>query len=177
MSDIMTRSACEHALRRLASGDMGALEIIYDKLGKRIYLLAYSILGDTHAAEDVMQETFVRICEKAPALRDGGNAIAYILSVTRNLSIDLLRHRRWEVPCEELTAVGSGDGSDGGDSIPFSSLEALGLLNMEERQIVTLKIEAGLRHREIANMLGISQAACEKRYRRALEKLKDYYRE
>ena len=60
--------------------------------------------------------------------------------------------------------------------MPFSALEALRILDGEERQIVTLKIEGGLKHREIAAMLGITQAACEKRYRRALEKLKQYYK-
>lgn len=58
MSDIITRMACESALRRIANGDMDALEIIYNKLGKRIYLLAYSILGITQAA-----------CEKNTAAR------------------------------------------------------------------------------------------------------------
>ena len=42
MNDMITRAACEHALRRIAQGDMDGLETIYDKLGRRIYLLAYS---------------------------------------------------------------------------------------------------------------------------------------
>ena len=174
MNDIVTRAVCERALRRIAQGDMDGLETIYNKLGRRIYLLAYSILGDTHAAEDVMQDTLIRISEGAHALREGGNAIAYVLTVTRNLSIDYLRRRRREIPQEELLGVGS-DGREEICNIPFSALEALTLLDEEERQIVTLKIEGGLKHREIATMIGITQAACEKRYRRALEKLKAYY--
>ena len=174
MNDIITRAACERALRRIAQGDMDGLETIYDKLGKRIYLLAYSILGDTHAAEDVLQDTLVRISEGAHALREGGNAIAYILTVTRNLSIDALRKRRREIPHEEVLGAGN-NGSADIPPTPFSALEALSVLDEEERQIVTLKIEGGLKHREIAPMLDISQAACEKRYRRALEKLKSYY--
>ena len=174
MNDLITRALCEQALRRIARGDMDGLETIYDKLGRRIYLLAYSILGDAHAAEDVMQDTLIKISEGAHALREGGNAIAYILTITRNLAIDTLRHRQREFPSETLIGIGS-DGVENNMSVPFSDLEALRLLNEEERQIVTLKIEGGLRHREIAPMLGISQAACEKRYRRALEKLKTYY--
>lgn len=175
MNDMITRAACEHALRRIAQGDMDGLETIYDKLGRRIYLLAYSILGDTHAAEDVLQDTLIRISEGAHALRDGGNAIAYILTTTRNLSIDALRKRRREIPQEELIGIGSDMREEICDT-PFSKLEALCILDEEERQIVTLKIEGGLKHREIAPILGISQAACEKRYRRALEKLKRYYK-
>lgn len=175
MNDLITRALCEQALRRIARGDMDGLETIYDKLGRRIYLLAYSILGDTHAAEDVLQDTLIRISEGAHALRDGGNAIAYILTTTRNLSIDALRKRRREIPQEELIGIGSDMREEICDT-PFSELEALCILDEEERQIVTLKIEGGLKHREIAPILGISQAACEKRYRRALEKLKRYYK-
>jgi RNA polymerase sigma-70 factor (ECF subfamily) len=174
VNDIITRAACEHALRRIAQGDMDGLETIYDKLGRRIYLLAYSILGDSHAAEDVMQDTLIKISESSPTLRRDSNAVAYILTVTRNLSIDRLRKRQREFPLEAPCFDASSSGEDIPD-IPFSALEALSLLDEEERQIVTLKIEGGLKHREIAPMLGISQAACEKRYRRALEKLKSYY--
>ena len=55
-----TDAACDMALCRIAEGDHEALAVIYKKLGRQIYLLAYSILQDTYAAEDVMQETFVR---------------------------------------------------------------------------------------------------------------------
>ena len=173
MKDMITRAACEHALRRIAQGDMDGLETIYDKLGRRIYLLAYSILGDTHAAEDVLQDTLLRLGKHA-AMREEGNAISYVLTVARNLALDSLRRRGREIPCEELIGIGS-DGRESNEDMPFSSLEALRTLDGEERQIVTLKIEGGLKHREIASILGISQPACEKRYRRALEKLKTYY--
>ena len=173
MNDMITRAACENALRRIAQGDMDGLETIYDKLGRRIYLLAYSILGDTHAAEDVLQDTLLRLSKNA-ALREDGNALSYILTVARNLALDHWRRRGREIPSEELFGMRS-DGREESTETPFSALEALRELDDEERQIVTLKVEGGLRHREIATMIGITQAACEKRYRRALEKLKAYY--
>ena len=174
MNDIIKRAACEHALRRIARGDTDGLETVYNHMGKQIYLLAYSILGDTHAAEDVLQDTLLRLSKRA-AMREDGNAVAYILTVSRNLALDTLRRRGREVPCEELIGVGS-DGREETADVPFSALEALRILDGEERQIVTLKIEGGLKHREIAAMIGITQAACEKRYRRALEKLKQHYK-
>ena len=56
----ITRAACDRALRRLAERDMDALETVYHKLGRKIFMTAFSVLGDTHAAEDVMQDTFAR---------------------------------------------------------------------------------------------------------------------
>ena len=75
-----------------------------------------------------------------------------------------------ESPIDENTA-------DETEAKPLSALESLSLLSEEERQIVVLKLDGGQTHRQIASLLGISTAACEKRYRRALEKLKQYYRE
>ena len=53
--DIFLNHQCDRALSRLANGDMSALEDIYHQLGRRIYMLALSILRDTHSAEDIMQ--------------------------------------------------------------------------------------------------------------------------
>ena len=90
MNDIIKRAACEHALRRIARGDTDGLETVYNHMGKQIYLLAYSILGDTHAAEDVLQDTLLRLSKRA-AMREDGNAVAYILTVSRNLALDRVR--------------------------------------------------------------------------------------
>ncbi|HHT53518.1 MAG TPA: hypothetical protein GX011_01100 [Clostridiales bacterium] len=84
---VSLNSACDSALGRLASGDMDALEIIYDKLGRRIFLMALSILRDPHGAEDIMQQTFLKITEAAGAYTKGTNATAWILTTARNLSL------------------------------------------------------------------------------------------
>lgn len=168
----ITRIACDRALRRLAEGDMDALETIYHKLGRKIFMTAFSVLGDTHAAEDIMQDTFVRLAASAGGYREGSNAVAYILTVTRNLAITALEKRKREYPAEEIF------GSDAAEeeSLPLRELEALRTLTEDDRQIVILKLDAGMKHRDIAALLGITPAACEKRYQRALERLKAYYK-
>ena len=169
-----TDAACDMALCRIASGDHEALTVIYKKLGRQIYLLAYSILQDTYAAEDVMQETFVRLLASANRYQPQTNARAYVLKITRNLALNALQKRRREMTCESPIDENTADETE---AKPLSALESLSLLSEEERQIVVLKLDGGQTHKQIASLLGISTAACEKRYRRALEKLKQYYRE
>ena len=168
-----TDAACDTALCRIAEGDHDALTVIYKKLGRQIYMLAYSILQDTYSAEDVMQETFVRLLTCAQHYQPKSNAKAYVLRITRNLALNALQKRQREVlrdsPIDENTA-------DESETQSLAALEALKLLSEEERQIVVLKLDGGQTHRQIASLLGISTAACEKKYRRALEKLKQYYR-
>ena len=167
----ITRAVCDRALRRLAEGDMDALEIIYHRLGRKIFMTAFSVLGDTHAAEDIMQDTFLRLAASAGSYRTGNNAIAYILTVTRHLAIDALAKKKREVPAEELFGADAAEE----DTLPLRELEALRTLTEDDRQIVILKLDAGMKHRDIAALLGITPAACEKRYQRALGKLKEYY--
>ncbi len=168
--DIIINSQCDRALCRLAGGDMSALEDIYNKLGRRIYMLALSILRDTHSAEDIMQDTFVKLAAEARAYRKGSNATAFILTVTRNLSLNLLKKQRREQSSEVIP-----DRIDESEAPPLVALEAMSLLDEQERQIVILKLDGGMKHRDIAAVLGITPQACQKRYRRALEKLKPYY--
>jgi len=168
--DIFLNHQCDRALCRLAGGDMGALEDIYNKMGRRIYMLALSILRDAHSAEDIMQDTFVKLAAEARAYREGSNAIAFILTVTRNLSLNLLKKQRRESPAEDVP-----DHVDLHDAPPLSALEALSLLDEQERQIVVLRLDCGMKHKQIAEIMGISPEACQKRYRRALERIKPYY--
>ena len=74
----LTDKIYDAALRRLAQGDTEALTVIYDRLGRQIYMLAYSILGNVHMAEDIMQDTFLRLLSGVGSYREGTNAKAYI---------------------------------------------------------------------------------------------------
>ena len=164
--------ACDEALNRIAEGDHEALTVIYDKLGRKIFMLAYSILGERTLAEDVMQQTFVKLITSSSGYKKGTNAVSYILKTTQNLSFNALKKKNRQNEC--LCPVD--------ETIPFkeekelSALESLQILSEEDRMIVVLKLDTKSTHKEISALLGISVASCEKRYRRALQKLKEYYR-
>ncbi|MBE6596965.1 MAG: RNA polymerase sigma factor [Ruminococcaceae bacterium] len=175
MTNHFLNEQCDTALQKIASGDMDALAVIYHKLGKRIFLLSLSILRDRESAEDIMQETFLKIAAEAHTYKEKSNAIAFILTITRNLSLNLLAKRRRSASYESSLDAGA-EIADSNPTNAFSELpEALSLLDLDDRQIVILKLENNMKHRDIAAVLGISEAACQKRYRRALEKLKNYY--
>ena len=168
---LLDGSECEKALLRIAEGDREALKILYQRMNRQIYAVAYSVLRDFSLADDVVQETYVKIIEKAFSYRKGTNARAWVLSVARNLAIDLFRKRRFEGAEETFTdpAMRFDEGA------VVSSMEvkrALDTLDDEERQIITLKIYAGLRHKEIASLLGITEEASKKKYQRAVAKLR-----
>lgn len=163
----------EPLLLRLAQGDQSALEELYRRARTSVYGLALSYLKHTHDAEDVTQDTFVRIWENAPRYRPQGMPLAWILAVARNLALMKLRERGKTQALEpeewERLAVDS----------PLVTAEdrqvlqtALSGLSDEERQVVILHAVTGWKHREIADLLELPLSTVLSKYRRALSKLK-----
>ena len=167
---------CDQSVRRVAKGELAALTQLYAALKRPIFLLAYSILHDYALAEDVTQETFLHITEKAASYRPGTKAKAWVFTIARNLALSAVRGRKKEDLSDtppENTAVQQGPQEAAEANAGFA--RAIAVLEPDERSIVILRIEAGLPHREIAKMLGISYADARVRYFRALKKLKRYY--
>jgi RNA polymerase sigma-70 factor (ECF subfamily) len=101
----------------------------------------------------------------------GTNARAWVLSIARNLSIDIYRKRSFD--CAQQEVEEEENRFDEG-SVLFSMevKKALDTLDDEERQIVTMKVYAELKHKVIAKILDITEDACKKKYQRAISKLR-----
>ncbi len=169
---LFENSDLERALYKISEGDHDALSVIHRYMHRQIYAVAYAVLRDFTLSDDVVQETYIKILEKSFSYRKGTNARAWVLSIARNIAIDLYRKRRFE--CDTDTLDESDMRFD--ESTVLLSMEvrrALDTLSDEERQIVTLKVYAGLKHREIAELLGITTEACKKKYQRAADKLRE----
>ena len=169
---LFENSECEKAIIKIADGDSDSLKLIHKYMNRQIYAVAYSVLRDFSLSDDVVQETYIKILEKAFSYRKGTNARAWVLSIARNIAIDMFRHRKFETVSDET----EGEDSRFDESSILSSMEvknALDALDDEERQIITLKIYAGLKHREIASLLGITAESSKKKYQRAAAKLRE----
>lgn len=163
----------EGLMAGLAAGDRDALAQLYHRTRAAVYGLALSILGSGHDAEDVTQDTYVTAWEKCHLYRPQGTPMAWLLTITRNLARMKLRDRgrtqdfseeQWMAIPAQSPAVTPED---------RAVLEAaLNILSDQERQIVVLHAAAGLKHREIAQLLELPLPTVLSKYRRALSKLK-----
>lgn len=162
------RSVCEKAVAALAAGDRSALATLYDCMGRSLFSVAYAVTGNWHDAEDVLQETLLDACRTAPSYRPGTSACAWLLAIARHTALDCVRRtgvRRAETLDDDRAAEEPG----------FAAVEALDLLRAldeEEREVVILRVYAALPYKELAPLLGITVAAAQKRYQRAMEKLR-----
>ena len=161
----------DKALRELARGNMDALSELYDLYGRLILSVAYTIVQSYTDAEDVLQDVMILLCRYAPVYKSGTSPRAYVMSIARHRSIDLIRKRKYDVSPDEIGDIPS-------HSEELEAVEVLDLLkglSEEEQQIIILHLYAGLPHREVATMLEITPSAAEKKYQRALIKLKKQY--
>src|SRR5215510_3264540 len=82
-------------LARVADGDSGALDALYQRYSRVVYGVALRILGEADLAEDVVQETFWRVWRRARTFQSGrGKVAAWIFGIAHNLSVDELRRQR-----------------------------------------------------------------------------------
>jgi RNA polymerase sigma-70 factor (ECF subfamily) len=155
-----------------SKGDLTSLEKLYRDLGPVVFGFAYSILNSRTQAEDVLQDTFVRVKLSAVTYKPGTNGRAWIMTIARNSAISIIRNRRFETQMEELEAVES-DGIDhmqkSIDSILLN--QALSILDEQERQIVLLHAIKDFKHREIAEITDIPLGTVLWKYHKAIKKM------
>ena len=171
LEKLFENAECEKSILKIAAGDHDALRVIHKYMNRQIYAVAYAVLQDFALSDDVVQETYVKIMEKASSYEKGTNARAWVLSIARNLSIDIYRRRSFD--CAQQDVEEEETRFDEG-SVLFSMevKRALDTLDDEERQIITMKVYAELKHKMIAKILDITEEACKKKYQRAIAKLR-----
>lgn len=163
----------ENLFFRIAQNDMSALEELYHLTDKTVYAFAMSILKNTQDAQDVMQETYLKIKSGAHLYQPKGKPLAWILTIVKNLS--LMKIRSYKKFCEDSedklkNLTDNSKLMDIEDKIMMQSL--LHTLTEEERQIIILHIVSGMKHIEIAKFLNLNLSTELSKYNRSLKKLK-----
>lgn len=168
----------EKLILKIAKQDKTAFTELYTQTKSAVYGFALSILKNKYTAEDVMQDTYLKIFVSASSYMPQGKPMAWILTIVRNLSLMKLREKKKN----EISVDDCWELSDKQDQIN-ESLDnmllsaSMKILSDEERQIVILHSITGLKHREIADLLQIPISTVLSKNRRALAKLKKFIEE
>jgi len=165
-------------LWRLRRGDKDALRRIYKKYEGDLVTLAAHLLHDPNTAEDVVQEVFISLVHTAPVLRLRRTLRAYLATAVANRARDHYRRRSRArlAPLDEaaqVAAAGDGPVQIAGDAELRHKLRAaVAELPDEQREVVMLRVHAGLKFREIAAHQSISIKTALSRYQYGLDKLR-----
>lgn len=168
----------ESLIMEIAKGNTGALAEFYKATDSSIYGFALSILKRPHEAEDVMHDAYLKIYEAADTYQSLGKPMAWILTIVRNLALSRFRLKdESNLPLEDDRIM--SDSYDFTEStIDRIILDmALGILTDEECQVVVLHSITGLKHREIAEILGLPLSTVISKYHRSLLKLRKKIKE
>lgn len=166
---------CDNAICEIAEGNSDALSIIYRNYGRMIYSLGFQITGNVSDAEDVLQEAMLKLLKQAHNYRKGTNPKAWVMSIARGCAIDIRRKTAKSLFLDEIECNAEVKTED--PAIAIILKDAMDKLKPEERTVINLKLYVGLSHKEIAYVLNTNARAAQKRYSRAMEKLKKYYDE
>jgi RNA polymerase sigma-70 factor (ECF subfamily) len=159
--------------------DPAALGDLYDRYGRIVYLVALRKVRNSHEAEDIVQEVFLRVWTRAHLIDNvRGTLGAWLLTVTRNLAIDHIRacsrHAWLEQPCVEVIP---GPVSHEFSDIVDRLSAALTNLTHEQRRVVELAYYQGLSQTEISERVGKPLGTVKTCVRGALQRLRCRFNE
>lgn len=167
----------ERLLERVAAGDVESFAAVYDRYSRAVYSLAWKMLGDAQAAQEVTQEVFEGIWRGAKAFAPGrGQARTWILAMAHHKSVDAMRRQR--VRAAESLSESQVDGTDV-VALVLRRVEgaavraALVSLSEAQRAAVVLAYYGGYTQQEIARRLGIPLGTVKTRIRDGLLRLRE----
>ncbi|HVN58327.1 MAG TPA: sigma-70 family RNA polymerase sigma factor [Bacteroidales bacterium] len=161
-------------IEKCREGDMKAQFMLYKNYSKAMYNIAIRITGNGMDAEDILQESFVTAFGRLGELGSTASFTSWLKRIVINNSISFVRKRR--LIFDDLTFQEPEADDDPGPEIdidPALVHEAIKALPDGSRTILVLYALEGYRHREIAEMMEISESTSKSQYRRALTLLRE----
>ncbi|MEZ4403571.1 MAG: sigma-70 family RNA polymerase sigma factor [Kofleriaceae bacterium] len=166
--------------QRIAGGDQAALRQLYDRLAPRVRAVALRVLGAAGDADDVVQETFLDVWNRAATFDpDRGSLVSWVTTIGHRRAVDRLRRRG--------TRPGPGDAGaavarePSADATPHESAEerqarerivaALASLPRDQREAIELMYFHGMSQREAAEHTGAALGTFKSRVRAAMGRL------
>ncbi|XSG74335.1 RNA polymerase sigma factor [Herpetosiphon llansteffanensis] len=171
-------------IRRIAQGDEQALSQLYDRYAATVMGIALKIVRQREIAEEITQEAFWRVWQRASTFDNSrGNCAPWLFGIARNLSIDELRRRAarpqaaYDDP-ERPLLESIADDADIEEVVWLGEQRsvvrsAMQSLSAEQREALELAYFSGLTQREIADKLGNPLGTIKTRVRLGLLKLRD----
>ncbi len=167
-------------IQRVTSGDQQAFLALYDRYAARVHALALRILSDPMLAEEVTQDTFLKLWSRARLyLSDRGSFMVWLLTIARRTALDRLRLEARRPLLSDSRDPDSlwpvlRDESQDPEEARWKSLYfAVHALPDEQRQVIELAYYSGLSQSEIADELGWPLGTVKTRVRAAMQALRN----
>jgi RNA polymerase sigma-70 factor (ECF subfamily) len=178
------------AVERTLAGDRDAYRVLVERHSQNVYRLAYRMAGNSHDAEEIVQEAFLRGYQKLRQFAGQSNFGTWVYRIAANYAIDRMRQRRVEDSRRELPSRAREDGQEtdplsmvkdsapsperlaGSSQLALRMQQALQELTPAERTAIVMRHWDGCGIEEIATVLKSSTTAAKNTVFRAVQKLR-----
>jgi RNA polymerase sigma-70 factor, ECF subfamily len=176
----MKNSSDAELIDSMRSGQQQAIAVLYDRYAGLVYSIAYRILQNSQAAEDLTQDIFITFWTSDCYNSKRGSVSSFLGLLTRSRAIDKIRQRtttnhllaRWQQTISEASTSPSPLESATIQETRTKIQQAMAKLPPQQRQILELNYYQGLSHNQIAQSLNLTPGIVKSRLRQALIQLK-----
>jgi len=165
-------------LGRLRSGDESAFDELVRLHQKDVYRLAYRLTGSPEEADDVAQETFLRAYRAVGDFRGDATLRTWLMKIATNLSLNLVQSarvaRRDASPVEDVTPAVEHGGDDRIQEMERRRrlAPAIERLPPKQRATLALRVQQGLKFKEIARIMGCTTGTAKANFSHAVAALR-----
>lgn len=167
-------------LQRVQAGDEDALVTLHSQFANLVFSVAYRVLNDQMAAEEVTQDTFMRLWNKSYTYDPAkGRFTTWLLTITRRLAIDMFRMRERREPKSGMLFMDEDPSlwenilaGDGGGDLRRNLKSIMGQLPPDQSELIELAYFYGMSHNDIAETMDIPLGTVKTRIRLGMQKLR-----
>jgi len=168
-------------LEKIREGDREAFMTIIRLYQQKVFVMAYSILRDREDALDAVQETFLRLYQKAALYKPGKSFQGWLLEIAKNISIDSYRkhqrkRREWETakPLEDIpvAAAPSRDGDSAASDLRGAFARCVDTLAERQKMVFVMRHYNELQFNEISETMKISIGTAKSLHFKAVQNLR-----
>lgn len=172
----MTNHEIDSLMKRIACGDIGALEALYKGMSKPVYFYVLRLVGNPDAAEDVMQDTFISVMSNCKNYRESEKGTSWIFTVARNKAIDYCRKKKNVIPLDVAESLPDTENPIEKAESQAAFLQMLSPLNDKERDIVMLRLLSDMTLTQVARELDMPKGSVFWVYNNAVKKLRKLHK-
>lgn len=177
---VMSQSTELHLLAQIQAGSEDALLELHSRYANLVYSVAYRVLNDPMSAEEVTQDTFMRLWNKSYTYDpEKGRFTTWLLTVTRRLAIDMIRQRQRREPKSGMLFMDEDPSlweniltAEGGGDLRRTLRSVMDELPTEQRELIELVYFYGMSHSDLSETLDIPLGTVKTRIRLGMQKLR-----
>ncbi len=162
----------ENYVKGLKQKDNQAFEAVYHETKHAVFAMVLPIVRDRSLAEDVMQDTYIKMIENIYSYNKKYKFINWLLTIAKNTALDMYRKNEKSFSIDIQEADDLFISKESGVESQLEAEYYLSVLNKEEQQIVLLKVFGDMKHKDIAKLLNKPIGTVTWTYSEAIKKMR-----